>query len=83
LFAIGLKLAANETASAVMATAEDSQGTVRQLTVEFVGKPPFDQGFTQVILKLTDQITTTGDLKIKITLHGETSNTVLVAVKPS
>lgn len=83
LFAIGLKLAAGETASAVTATAEDSQGTVRQLTVEFVGKPPFDQGFTQVILKLTDQITTTGDLKIKITLHGETSNTVLVAVKPS
>ena len=81
LFALGLKLAAGETASAVTATAEDSQGTVRPLVVEFVGKPNFE-GFMQVVLKLNDQITITGDVKIKITLHGETSNTVLVAVKP-
>ena len=81
LFAVGLQLAAGETASAVTATAEDSQGTVRPLTVEFVGKPPFE-GFMQVVLKLNDQITLTGDVKIKITLHGQTSNTVLVAVKP-
>ena len=81
LFAIGLKLAAGETASAVTATAEDSQGTVRPLTVEFVGKPNFE-GFMQVILKLNDQITLTGDVKIRITLHGETSNFVLVALKP-
>jgi len=80
LFAIGLKLAAGETASAVTATAEDSQGTVRPLVVEFVGAPPFE-GFRQVVLKLTDQLAT-GDVKIKITLHGETSNTVLVGVKP-
>lgn len=46
LFAIGLKLSAGETASAVTATAEDSQGTVRPLEVEFVGKPLFE-GFTQ------------------------------------
>ena len=81
LFAVGLQLAAGETASAVTATAEDSQGTVRPLTVEFVGKPQFE-GFMQVVLKLNDQITLTGDVKIKITLHGQTSNTVLVAVKP-
>lgn len=80
LFAIGLKLAAGETASAVTATSEDSQGTVRPLTVEFAGKPNFE-GFTQVVLKLTDQLAT-GDVKIKITSHGETSNTVLVGVKP-
>jgi hypothetical protein len=81
LFALGLKLGAGEGASAVTATAEDPQGVIRPLTVEFVGKPNFE-GFMQVILKLTDQITTAGDLKIKITFHGETSNTVLVGVKP-
>lgn len=80
LFAIGLKLAAGEDASAVIATSEDSQGTVRPLVVEFAGKPNFE-GFTQVVLKLTDQLAT-GDVKIKITVHGETSNTVLVGVKP-
>lgn len=81
LFAIGLKLAAGEGASAVTATAEDPQGAIHPLAVDFLGKPNF-QGFMQVVLKPTDPINTTGDLKIKITLHGETSNTVLVAVKP-
>ena len=83
VFAIGLKLLAGETASAVTATAEDSQGIIRPLTVEFVGKVPnFNNWLTQVVLKLNDQITTTGDLKIKISLHGETSNTMLLGVKP-
>ena len=81
LFALGLKLATGETASAVTATAEDSQGTIRPLEVEFVGAPHFE-GFTQVVLKLNDQITLTGDVKIRISLHGEVSNTVLVGVKP-
>jgi Calx-beta domain-containing protein len=83
VFAIGLKLANGETASAVTATAEDSVGTVRPLTVEFVGKiPNINDWITEVVLKLNDQITLTGDVKIKISLHGQTSNTVLVAVKP-
>lgn len=82
LFAIGLKLAAGETASAVTATAEDSQGTIRPLDVEFVGKKPIYDWLTHVVVKLNDQITLTGDVKIKITLHSVTSNTVLVAVKP-
>jgi len=67
LFAIGLKLAAGETSSAVTATAEDSQGTIRPLEVEFVGAPHFE-GFTQVVLKLNDQFTLAGDLKIRISL---------------
>ena len=82
VFAVGLKLAAGETASAVTATAEDSQGTIRPLTVEFVGTVPNNNNWlTQIVLKLNEQITTTGDLKIKISLHGVTSNTVLVGVK--
>jgi len=81
LFIIGFKLAAGENASAVTATAEDSQGVIRPLEVEFAGKPNFE-GFTQIVLKLNDQITITGDVKVRIMLHGETSNQVLVAVKP-
>lgn len=82
LFATGLKLSAGENASAVTATVEDSQGTVRPLSVEFVGKVPTYDWLTQVVLKLNDQVTLTGDVKIKITLHAATSNTVLVAVRP-
>jgi hypothetical protein len=72
VFAIGLKLAAGETASAVTATAEDSQGTIRPLTVEFVGKVPNFAWLTQVVVKLSDQIVP-GDVKIRISLHGETN----------
>jgi uncharacterized protein (TIGR03437 family) len=75
-----LKLAAGETASAVTATAEDTQGTIRPLTVEFVGAVPNFEWMTQVNLKLTDQIPA-GDVKIRISLHGVTSNAVLAQVK--
>jgi hypothetical protein len=80
LFAIGLKLAAGET---VTASAEDSQGNVQPLTVEFVSKPPtFNfSWFTQVWVKFNDQ-PTTGDLKIRVSAHGQTSNPVLVAIQP-
>jgi len=82
LFATGLKLSPGENASAVTATAEDSQGTIRALDVEFVGRVPAFDWLTQVVVKMNDQITTTGDVKIKITLHGTSSNTVLIAVRP-
>jgi len=81
LFAIGLKLAAGETAAAVTATAEDSQGTIRPLTVEFAGTVQNFEWLSQVVVKLNDQIAVPGDAKIKISLHGQTSNAVPVAVK--
>ena len=79
LMAIGMKGA---NASAVTATAEDTGGTVRPLTVESVGTPPTADWITQVVVKLNDQITTAQDIKVKITVNGVSSNTVLVAVKP-
>ena len=82
LMAIGLKLAAGEGASAVTATAEDTGGTVRTLTVESVNTPPTAEWITQIVVKLNDQITPAQDIKVKITVHGVSSNTVLVAVKP-
>ena len=80
VFAIGLKLGAGEPASAVTATAEDSTGTLRPLTVEFVGKVPNFTWLTQVVVRLSDQIVP-GDVKIRISLHGETSNAVLVNLR--
>jgi len=80
VFATGLKLSAGETTSAVSATAEDSLGTLRPLTVEFVGKVPNFFWLTQVVLKLNDQIVP-GDVNVRISLHGETSNAVIVGVR--
>ena len=78
---IGLKLAAGENQSAVTATAEDSVGTIRPLTVEDVRKVPTTDWLWQVVLKLNDQITPPGDIKVRITVHGVTSNFVLVGLK--
>lgn len=83
LFAIGMKLNTGENAAAsVTATAEDSQGTVHPLTVEFAADVPGFNWLTQVVVKLNPQITTPGDVKIKINWMGQSSNTVLVALKP-
>ena len=83
LFGVGFNLGAGgNLANLVTATAEDSQGKIHPLTVEFVANIPAHNWITQVVVKLNDQITVTGDLKIKLTYLGSTSNTVLVAVKP-
>jgi len=84
VFAVGWK-----GAPVTAATAEDPVGNIFPLTVEFVDKLPVGNTskslswLTQVVLKMPDpnQITVPEDLKIKIT-SGQTSNAVLVAVKP-
>ena len=80
VFAIGTKLGDGEQASQVLASAEDSTGTVRALTVESARKVPNFPWLTQVVVKLTDQIVP-GDVKIRISAHGQTSNPVPVALK--
>lgn len=80
VFAIGTKLGDGEQASQVTASAEDSTGTVRPLTVESARKVPNFPWLTQVVVKLTDQIVP-GDVKIRISTRGQTSNPVPVALK--
>ena len=80
VFAIGTKLPDGEQASLVTASAEDSTGTVRPLTVESARKVPNFPWLTQVVVKLTDQIVP-GDVKIRVSVHGQTSNPVLVTLK--
>ena len=80
VFAIGTKLPDGEQASLVTATAEDSTGTVRPLTVESARKVPNFPWLAQIVVKLTDQIVP-GDVKIRISRSGQTSNPVTVAMK--
>ncbi len=80
VFAIGTKFGDGEQASQVTASAEDSTGTVRALTVESARKVPNFPWLAQVVVKLTDQIVP-GDVKIRISAHGQTSNPVPVALK--
>ena len=66
----------------VTAEATDSQLVVHQLQVEFVGSFPGFPELTQLNVRLPDGITVAGDLRIRITVNGKTSNVVRVGVKP-
>jgi hypothetical protein len=81
LLSTGLKLAAGENATAVTATAEDPQSGVHQLPVEFVGPLPSFPWLTQVVVKLPDSLATKNSALVSITVHGVTSNMVLVTLK--
>lgn len=61
LFASNVELMAGEEASAITAQAQDSQGRVYPLTVEFVGKVPNFDWLTQINVKLPDGLYT-GDI---------------------
>jgi Calx-beta domain len=81
LFATGLKLA-GEDASSVTAQAEDSQGKVFPLNVEFVGKAPSFDWLTQVVVKLPADLGNGGDFQVSISLRGITSNKTIISIPP-
>jgi hypothetical protein len=81
IFAVGLKLLGQD-ASAVSATAEDSQGRIYPLTVEFVGSVPSFSWLTQVVFKVNDELPAPGDVRVRISLRSISSNGVLIAIQP-
>lgn len=80
LFGINLDLMPGENASAVTARARDSRSRIRTLNVEFVGRIP-NVDFTQVVVRLPDELAQAGDVWISVTLRGQTSNEVLFNVE--
>jgi glucose/arabinose dehydrogenase len=80
LFGTNLDLQPGETISALTARAEDAQMIAYPLTVEFLGKV---QGFefTQVTVRLPDNLPTGQSLLVSVTLHGQTSNRVRIRMR--
>jgi uncharacterized protein GlcG (DUF336 family) len=76
LFALHLDLQANEAASAVTAEAEDATHHVYPLAVEYVGPVPDQSWTTAVVVKLHDDMGDTGDVLVRITYRGTSSNRV-------
>lgn len=81
-FAVNLALNPGEDASAVTAQAEDPQHGIHPLMVEFVGDVPSLYGVTQVNVRLSDDLTNAGDLRVSIRVHGVPSNKALISIKP-
>jgi uncharacterized protein (TIGR03437 family) len=65
----------------VSAQGQDAQGTNYPLEVEFAGKVPGYDWLTQIIIRVPDQWTGTGDLSITISLRGVASNRAFVSMK--
>jgi archaellum component FlaF (FlaF/FlaG flagellin family) len=81
LFVWRLELLPGEDASAVTVHAEDDQGGLYPLSVEYVGATPGLSSVKQVVVKLPEGVVGPRDLWVKVSLHGATSNRVLLKIK--
>lgn len=81
LFATGLKLAPGEDATAVTVVAQDPNVGVHPVQVEFVGPVPSFNWLTQVVVRLPAGLADKPSALISITVHGVTSNQVLITIK--
>jgi hypothetical protein len=82
LFGLNLDLFPGETSSAVTAVAEDELGNTYSLPVEYVGAMLNPGSISQVMVRLPENVGAAHELRIKISLRGETSNRVLVRITP-
>lgn len=81
LFVWRLGLLPGDAASNVIVMAEDSEGRVYNLPVEFIGPLPGVAETTQVVVRLPDSIVgAPRDLWVKVSVHGPASNRGLIAI---
>ncbi len=81
LFAMNLELLPGEDKSAVTVQAEDSNLNVFPLPVEFVGKVPGFDGFTQVVVQLHPGLPANQSIFLRLTHGGQTSAKARVRMK--
>jgi hypothetical protein len=80
LFALNLDLVSGEDSSAVTAIADNELGGTYSLPVEFVGPVTADNAVSQVIVKLPDSVGAAHELRIRISLRGQVSNTATIRI---
>ncbi|HEX8922720.1 MAG TPA: hypothetical protein VF766_14690, partial [Pyrinomonadaceae bacterium] len=72
-----------ENRPAITAQAEDAQGTIHSLTVEYVGKVPSFDWLTQVIVRPPMALKDSGDVWVRVSVDGIQTNKALLSIKPS
>ena len=80
LFALNLTLLTGEDASAVTVSAEDDLGFVHSLQVESVSVVASEPSLSQIIVRLPDNVNNSSQLKLKVTLRGQTSNEGVIRI---
>ncbi len=79
-FALNLDLYAGESASAVVAEAEDGARRTYMLTVEAVNPVPGFEGVKAITVRLSDDLGDVGDVLVRLSLHGNTGNRVRISI---
>lgn len=80
IFALNLTLIAGENSSAVTVSGEDNTGFVHSLQVESVSVVPNEPTLSQIIVRLPDNVGNSAELKLKVTLRGQTSNVGVIRI---
>src|SRR6266516_1865652 len=80
LFAMNLTLPAGEDVSAITAEAEDGGHHIYPLTVEHVGPVPDQPWLNSIIVRLNDELADVGDVLVRVTYQGVSSNRVRVGI---
>ena len=80
LFAMNFTLTAEENVSAVTATAEDINHRIYPLSVEYIGQPPNSEWMKTIVVRLNDELGDAGDVLVRITYHGISSNAVRIGI---
>jgi uncharacterized protein GlcG (DUF336 family) len=80
LFAMHLNLQPGDTASSVTAEAEDGAHKIYPLQVEHVGSVPGQEWISSIVVRLNDAMMDVGDVLVKITYRGQSSNRVRIGI---
>lgn len=80
LFATNLDLLPEESISVVTVDAEDASHRIYPLTVEYVGKVPGLDWLSNVVVRLHDDMGDVGDVLVRLTVRGVSSNRVRLGV---
>ena len=80
LFALNLDLLPGEDASAVTASGEDDFGFIHSLQVESVSVVANEPTLKQIVVRLPNNVNGSTELKLRVTLRGQTSNVGVIRI---
>jgi probable HAF family extracellular repeat protein len=84
IVARNIEVVAGENIPAPTVQTEDAQHQLVDLPVEFIGKVPGATWLTQITVRLPDQLNTAGEIQLRISFRGQTSNagSIILAASP-
>lgn len=80
LFAMNLTLQVGDSVGDITVEAEDAEHNVYPLAVEYIGSVPDQPWATAVVVRLSDNLSDPGDVLVRLSYRGASSNRVRVAV---